>query len=154
MGQKRSRRRICASTALTTSDLAAARRTLIACCWGSAVVRAFRPCGFLFTKRLQRDCQSKWLCFLQNAFSAITNPDGCAWDEAELVHGKGNSFSAGCRFWAVLEAAGLKAFRKEVSSRSHLSESPVGMKHGDFAARTKSTRSRSIIFIKTSPSLL
>lgn len=92
--------------------------------------------------------------FLQNAFSAITNPDGCAWDEAELVHGKGNSFSAGCRFWAVLEAAGLKAFRKEVSSRSHLSESPVGMKHGDFAARTKSTRSRSIIFIKTSPSLL
>ena len=62
IGQKRSRRRICASTALTTSGLAAARRTLTACCWGSAVVRAFRPCGFLFTKRLQRDCRFKWLC--------------------------------------------------------------------------------------------
>lgn len=138
MGQKRSRRRICASTALTTSGLAAARRTLTACCWGSAVVRAFGHSA----------------SFLQNAFSAIANPEGCAWDEAELVHGKGNSFSAGCRFWAVPEAAGLKAFRKEVSSRSHLSESPVGIKRGDSAARTKSTRSRSIIFIKTSLSLL
>lgn len=59
--------------------------------------------------------------FLQNAFSAIANPDGCTWDEAELLLGKGNSFSAGYRFWAVPEAAGLKAFRKEVSSRSHLS---------------------------------
>lgn len=58
---------------------------------------------------------------LQNAFSAIANPEGCAWDEAELVHGKGNSFSAGCRFWAVPVAAGLKAFRKEVTSRSLLS---------------------------------
>lgn len=138
MGQKRSRRRICASTALTTSDLAAAGRILTACCWGSAVVRAFGHSA----------------SFLQNAFSAIANPYGCAWDEAELLHGKGNSFSAGCRFWAVPEAAGLKAFRKEVSSRSHLSESPVGMKRGDSATRTKSTRSRSIIFIKTSPSLL
>lgn len=52
----------------------------------------------------------------------MANPDGCTWDEAELLHGKGNSFSAGYRFWAVLEAAGLKAFRKEVSSRSLLSE--------------------------------
>jgi hypothetical protein len=60
--------------------------------------------------------------FLQNAFSAIANPDGCAWDEAEILLGKGNSFSAGCRFWAVPEAAGLKAFRKEVTSRSLLSE--------------------------------
>lgn len=59
---------------------------------------------------------------LQNAFSAIANPEGCAWDEAEILLGKGNSFSAGCRFWAVPEAAGLKAFRKEVTSRSHLSE--------------------------------
>lgn len=59
--------------------------------------------------------------FLQNAFSAIANPDGCAWDEAEILLGKGNSFSAGCRFWAVLEAAGLKAFREEVTSRSLLS---------------------------------
>lgn len=102
MGQKRSRRRICASTALTTSDLAAARRTLIACCWGSAVVRAFGHSA----------------SFLQNAFSAIANPDGCTWDEAEILLGKGNSFSAGCRFWAVPEAAGLKAFRKEVSCRN------------------------------------
>lgn len=105
MGQKRSRRRICASTALTTSGLAAARRTLTACCWGSAVVRAFGHSA----------------SFLQNAFSAIANPDGCAWDEAEILLGKGNSFSAGCRFWAVLEAAGLKAFRKEITSRSLLS---------------------------------
>lgn len=60
--------------------------------------------------------------FLQNAFSAIANPEGCAWDEAEILLGKGNSFSAGYRFWAVLEAAGLKAFRKEVTSRSLLSE--------------------------------
>ena len=59
--------------------------------------------------------------FLQNAFSAIANSDGCAWDEAEILLGKGNSFSAGCRFWAVPEAAGLKAFRKEVTSRSLLS---------------------------------
>jgi len=35
--------------------------------------------------------------------------------------GKGNSFSAGFRFWAVPEAAGLKAFRKEATSRSLLS---------------------------------
>jgi len=59
--------------------------------------------------------------FLQNAFSAIANLEGCAWDEAELVHGKGNSFSAGYRFWAVPVAAWLKAFRKEVTSRSLLS---------------------------------
>ena len=58
---------------------------------------------------------------LQNAFSAIANPDGCTWDEAEILLGKGNSFSAGYRFWAVPEAAGLKAFRKEATSRSLLS---------------------------------
>lgn len=65
--------------------------------------------------------------FLQNAFSAIANPEGCAWDEAEILLGKGNSFSAGCRFRAVPEAAGLKAFRKEVTSRSLLSELSVAI---------------------------
>lgn len=142
MGQKRSRRRICVSTALNTSNLAAARRTLTACCWGSAVMRAFGHSASFLQNAFSAIADSNGCAFLQNAFSAIANPDGCAWDEAELLHGKGNSFSAGCRFWAVLEAAGLKAFRKEVSSRSHLSESPVGMKRGDSAARTKSTRSR------------
>ena len=55
---------------------------------------------------------------LQNAFSAIADSDGCAWGEAELLRSKDDSFSAGCRFWGVLVAAGLKAFRKGGISRS------------------------------------
>jgi len=62
-------------------------------------------------------CLTKtWPCLLaessilQNTFSAITNPEGCAWVEAELLHNEGNSFSPECRSHAVMLAIALKAF--------------------------------------------
>ncbi len=59
---------------------------------------------------------------LQNAFSAIADSDGYAWGEAELLRSEDDSFSAECRFWVVLVAAELKAFRKGGFSRSFQSE--------------------------------
>jgi len=63
-------------------------------------------------------CLTKtWPCLLaessilQNTFSAITNPEGRAWVEAELLHNEGNSFSPECRPHAVLLAIALKVFR-------------------------------------------